>query len=284
MSPKELPMLSKIPAEKEILLPPEYRAIRVIIPNEDKASFLDFCQRKLGISQSDLTTELEALGIQDKGIHTKYASILDDLKNEARLNNAKGNFGEAKTVWYLSKYEGYFIVQAGWENDPFERATGVDVVGLDKSRQYLAYIESKAAFTADSFTSMLYKLVNEQLKLERLNKRFGGTFSKSAFAPILKGLQNRISEGAIVELTMEDLKNISRERFQRVGVIIHPGASTHHFESRLRDLHKEDEVGLGHPTILLSLQLEEIEGWLQEWASLAAFAIQSGNLSIDPNV
>jgi hypothetical protein len=277
-------MHSKLPVEQEFQLPKEYRAIRVVIPNDEKASFLRFCQNKLGISQDDLTKELEALGIQDQGIHANYATILGDLKNESRLNNAKGNFGEAKTVWYLSKYEGYFIVQAGWENDPFERATGVDVVGLDKSRQYLSYIESKAAFTPASFAATLRMLVNEQLKLERLNKRFGGNFSKSAFAPILKGLQNRISEGTMVELTMEDLKNVSRERFQRVGVIIHPGASTNHFESRLRDLHGEDKIGLLHPTILLSLQLEDIEGWLQEWASLAAFAIQSGNLSIEANV
>jgi hypothetical protein len=270
-------MNTKLPSAVISALPSEYRVKRTIVPIEEQVQFLDFCITKLGITANELVNELEELGIRDLAVRNRYAEILEELGKNSLLNNTKGNFGEAQAEWFLSEREQYLVIRAGWEQDPFERKTGIDIVGIDPAGRYLSYIESKAPVTSSSFPSMLHKLVDEQLPLKRLRKQFGSKFSKGGFTPVLKSLQNKLFAGTLEGWTQADLAQLNSDRFERVGVIVHGGAATDKLEGKLYALHEEELGSEGkHPTYLLAIEVAGIEDLVQRWAMIAKFAVESG--------
>jgi len=218
-------------------LPNDYSFTHYQINNDDSSEFKQYNIDAFGVPMADFENAMREIGIEEKIIQNHISKIKSDLKESGSLSNAKGNFGESQISYYLEKKENFIFTRYGWSDNPFAGHTSIDCFGIDPSRRYVAYIEAKAALSDSSIPALIRMLVNDQLHLERINRltKRGVTTIQA----ISKGYHNKISKAQFSEDPRELIDTLYRDRFMRIGAIIHKAKNRDHSKN-LKKLNTEE--------------------------------------------
>jgi len=226
-------------------LPKDYSYTHYQINDQDSADFIQYNIEAFRVSIEEFERAMKEIGVDDKTIEENIEKIKADLKESGSKDNAKGNFGESQASYYLEKKENFVFTRYGWSDDPFAGHTSIDVYGVDPSRRYVAYIESKAALSDSSIATLISQLVRDQLHLERIH-----SFTKrgaTKIQAISKAYHNKISKMPSIEDPRKMIDTIYNDRFMRIGVIIHKTKNRDHSRN-LKKLNEEElNFKIKHP-------------------------------------
>jgi hypothetical protein len=220
-------------------LPKDYFYTHYQISDQDSAEFIQYNFETFGVSIDEYERAMKEIGIDDKKIEENIKKIKTDLKESGSRDNAKGNFGESQASYYLEKKENFVFTRFGWSEDPFAGHTSIDFYGIDPSRRYIAYIETKAALSDSSIATLISQLVTDQLHLERIHP-----FTKrgvTKIQAISKAYHNKISKDPSSEDPRETIDTLYHDRFMRIGVIIHKTKNRNHSRN-LKKLNIEEQM------------------------------------------
>jgi hypothetical protein len=219
-------------------LPNDYSYTHHQMSEADSEDFTQYNIDVFGVSITEYENAMRELGIEEKIVAKNIAKIIDDLKESGSFDNAKGNFGESQTSFYLETNEGYIFTRYGWSDNPFAGHTSIDCYGIDPSRKYVAYIEAKAALSDSSVAPSISEMVTDQLHLERIHP-----FTKrgvTTIQAISKAYHNKISKSSKSEDPKETIDVLLKDRFMRIGVIIHKTDNRDH-SLNLKKLRAEEK-------------------------------------------
>jgi DNA-directed RNA polymerase subunit N (RpoN/RPB10) len=221
-------------------LPEDYFYTHHEFDTGDLENFQKYHREVSGVSLAEYENALQDLGIDKKNIRKKILQIKKQIGTIGALKNAKGNFGESQASYYLEQQENFLILEFGWSESPFKGHTSVDVYGVDPTRKYCAYIESKAAFKNNSTTSLISDLIKNQLCLERI--MVWSDIGDTSIQAISKSYQNRIEKNSSNQENPDKvIDTLFKDRLLRIGVILHKKDQHHDHSENLRLLWREEE-------------------------------------------
>jgi len=262
------------------ILPTPYTIEYVDFTDERWRQYEDYHISKLAIQVEDLRAAMGYIGINNEIIERKITEVKEQLKNIGALKSAKGNFGEAQSAYYLETKKNHIILPIGWAEEPFTGHTSIDLYGIDDTRQFITYIECKAAVTNSSYSGLIKDLIGEQLLLTRIMPftQIGNT----SIIAISKALQSRLISDPGFSLLKEELENISNNPIMRIGVIIHSKKRKNDHSMNLRQLHLDEKEwrktcneGKKYeciPTMIVDIKNPGIKEWYEKWVFLADLA------------
>jgi len=218
-------------------LPTDYSFTHYQINDEDSEDFIQYNIDAFGVPLADFENAMRNIGIDEKIIQSNISKIKRDLKQSGSFSNAKGNFGESQTSYYLEKKEDFVFTRYGWSDNPFAGHTSIDCYGIDPTRRFIVYVEAKAALSDSSIPTLISQLVTNQLRLERIYP-----FTKrgvTTIQAISKAYHNKISKAQSSEDPSEIIDTLYRDRFMRIGAIIHKSKNRDHSRN-LKKLNAEE--------------------------------------------
>jgi hypothetical protein len=218
-------------------LPKEYFFTHYQMNEADSSEFIHYNIDAFGVPITEYEDAMREIGVDEEIIAIEILKIKNDLKDSGSFNNAKGNFGESQTSYYLENNEDFIFTRYGWSENPFAGHTSIDCFGIDSSRKYVAYIEAKAALSDSSVATLISQMVTDQLHLERIH-----SFTKrgvTTIQAISKAYHNKISKSSKSEDPKETIDTLYQDRFMRIGVIIHKTENRDH-SLNLKKLRKEE--------------------------------------------
>lgn len=262
------------------ILPDAYVIEYFDFTDEKWEQYEEYHASKLAIQIEDLRSAMEDIGVGDEVIERRISELKAHLGNIGALKSAKGNFGEAQSAYYLEKKRNYIVLPIGWAEEPFTGHTSIDLYGIESTRQYIAYIESKAAVTNSSYSGLIKDLVENQLVLNRIMPftQIGNT----SIVAISKALQSRLISDPDFSLRKEELESISDNPIMRVGVILHSKKRQNNHNGNLRHLYRDEKEWRSTtidgkkyeciPTMIIDLKIPSIKEWYEQWVLLADLA------------
>lgn len=216
-------------------LPIDYTYTHYEFDANDLLEFQEYHREVSGISLAEYEGALKELGINKKNIRKKITQLKKKIKNVEALNNAKGNFGESQASYYLERKENFLIIEFGWAKSPFKGETSIDLYGVDPTRTFCVYIESKAAFKSNSVASLVSNLIQEQLRLKRIMD--WSDIGETSIQAISKSYQNRIERNSSGQEHPEKIVNsLFKKEILRVGVLVHKKTEHNDHSENLRFL------------------------------------------------
>lgn len=219
-------------------LPNDYSYTHHQISEADSEDFIQYNIETFGVPITEYEDAMREIGVNEEIIAINSTTIRDDLIESGSFDNAKGNFGESQTSYYLEKKENFIFTRYGWSENPFAGHTSIDCFGIDPSRKYVAYIEVKAALSDSSVAPLISQMVTDQLHLERIHP-----FTKrgvTTIQAISKAYHNKISKSSKSEDPKETIDTLYQDRFMRIGVIIHKTYNRDH-SLNLKKLKEEEK-------------------------------------------
>jgi len=264
----------------EDILPDAYSIDYFDFTTEKWQHYEEYHASKLEIKIEDLQSAMEDIGVDNEAIERKISELKEQLKKIGASRNAKGNFGEAQSAYYLEKKKNHIILPIGWADEPFTGHTSIDLYGIDDTRQFITYIESKAAIKSTSYSGLIRDLVENQLILERIMPftQIGNT----SIEAISKALQSRLISDPEFSLNKEELESICNNPFMRIGVILHNRIRKNEHSRNLRQLYQDQVEWLNRsprdrkyeciPTMIIDLKNPNIKEWYEKWILLADLA------------
>lgn len=253
-------------------LPNDYSFTHYQINDDDSAEFIQYNTDAFGVPIDSFENAMRDLGIEEEIIQIRISKIKADLKESGSFSNAKGNFGESQISYYLEKKEDFIFTRYGWSDNPFAGHTSIDCYGIDPSRKYVAYIEAKAALSDSSIPTLISQLVTDQLHLERIYP-----FTKrgvTTIQAISKAYHNKISKGQISDDPKEAIDILYRDRFMRIGAIIHKAKNRDHSknlkklnaeEQNFKNMHPEFSEVECFPTRIVDIKNLKIQENFDHW-------------------
>ena len=226
-------------------LPKDYSFTHHQISEEDSVDFIRYNIDAFGVSITDYENAMREIGIEEGIIALNVKKIKKDLQESGSINNAKGNFGESQTSYYLEKKEDFIFTRYGWSENPFAGHTSIDCFGVDPSRRYIAYIEAKVALSDSSVATLISQMITDQLHLERIHP-----FTKrgvTTIQAISKAYHNKISKSSKSEDPKETIDTLFQDRFMRIGVIIHKTDNRDHSLNLKKLRAEENKFKKNHP-------------------------------------
>lgn len=254
------------------MLPTEYSFTHYEINEEDSTEFIQYNVDAFGVPIAEYENAMRELGIDEKIIQINISKIKADLKQSGSFSNAKGNFGESQTSYYLEKKENFIFTRYGWSDNPFAGHTSIDCYGIDPTRKFIVYVEAKAALSDSSIPTLVSQLVTDQLRLERIYP-----FTKrgvTTIQAISKAYHNKISKAQLSEDPREAIDTLYRDRFMRIGAIIHKSKNRNHSrnlkklnleEVKFKEEHPEFSNVECFPTRIIDIRNLKIEDNFDYW-------------------
>jgi len=262
------------------ILPDAYSIDYFDFTAERWQQYEEYHASKLAIKIEDIQSAMKDIGVDSEAIERKILELRKQLEKIGASNSAKGNFGEAQSAYYLETKKNHIIIPIGWAEEPFTGHTSIDLYGIDGTRQFITYIESKAAITNSSYSGLIRGLVENQLRLERIMV-FTQTGNTSIVA-ISKALQSRLISDPDFSLRKEELESICNNSFMRIGVILHSKKRKNDHSENLRQLYQNEREwkstspdGKNYecvPTMIIDLKNPNIKKWYEKWILLADLA------------
>ncbi|BBL68066.1 hypothetical protein [Methanoculleus chikugoensis] len=270
----------RIPTTPVEILPDAYSADFFDFTEEKWEEYEEYHASKLAIKIEDLQSAMKEIGVDDITIDKRITELKADLEKIGASTDAKGNFGEAQSAYYLEKKKGYVILPIGWAEEPFKGHGLIDLYGLDGTRQFITYIECKAAVTSSSYSGLINDLVENQLRLKRImpQTRIGDT----SIAAISKALQSRLISDPDFSIRKEELESISDNPIMRIGVILHSKKRKNDYSGSLKHLYRDEMEWRSTtldgrkyeciPTRIIDLKNPSVKEWYEKWVFLADLA------------